>query len=185
MTVKDTKALARKTAFARREQADVRSNTEANRHLGLAVRSAEGRTVSGYWPMRTEIDPRPTLDALANTHVLCLPVVIGSGRALEFRRWSPGVAMSAGAFGTHWPAEDDRVTPEILIVPLAAFDRRGYRLGYGGGFYDRTLERLRANGPVTAIGFAYSIQEAKEVPTEATDQPLDMIVTENGILHAT
>ncbi|WP_371286182.1 5-formyltetrahydrofolate cyclo-ligase [Albidovulum sp.] len=90
--------------------------------------------------------------------------------------------MVPGTFGALVPAEGDWIEPEVLIVPLLAFDRRGYRLGYGGGFYDRTLEALRARGPVTAIGFAFAAQEVDEVPIEATDQPLDIVVTDKGIL---
>lgn len=89
--------------------------------------------------------------------------------------------MEIGAFGAGIPADDLAEVPDILIVPLAAFDGRGYRLGYGGGFYDRTLEGLRAGGPVTAIGFAFDVQEDADLPTEPTDQPLDLIVTETGI----
>ena len=88
-----------------------------------------------------------------------------------------------GTFGALVPAKGDWIVPEVLIVPLLAFDRRGYRLGYGGGYYDRTLEVLRARGPVTAIGFAFAAQEVDEVPIEATDQPLDLIVTERGIIR--
>lgn len=90
--------------------------------------------------------------------------------------------MKDGPFGAWIPAVDDFITPEILIVPLVGFDRAGNRLGYGGGFYDRTLEKLRAAGPCMAIGFAYGAQEAAELPLEPTDQPLDMIVTEAEIL---
>ena len=89
--------------------------------------------------------------------------------------------MVPGAFGAAIPDTSKTLEPDILIVPLAAFDAKGFRLGYGGGFYDRTLERLRAMQPITAIGFAYDLQECAEVPTEPTDQPLDLIVTETGI----
>jgi 5-formyltetrahydrofolate cyclo-ligase len=90
--------------------------------------------------------------------------------------------MVTGALGTSWPAAGEEVTPDVLIVPLAAYSSEGFRLGYGGGFYDRTLERLRAGGEVTAIGFAYSGQEDDAIPVEATDQPLDVIVTERGAI---
>jgi 5-formyltetrahydrofolate cyclo-ligase len=91
--------------------------------------------------------------------------------------------MIEGEFGALIPESGDWLVPEVLVVPLLAFDRRGYRLGYGGGFYDRTLELLRAMGPVKAIGFAFAAQEIDRVPTEATDQPLDLIVTERGIVR--
>ena len=177
MTDKDA---ARKAAFAARAAADRSGMDRANDHLLAAVRAAPGKVVSGFWPIRTEIDPRPALHALAETHDICLPVVAGTGLPLVFRRWTPGARMESGAYGAMIPADPVEIEPSTLIVPLAAFDRRGYRLGYGGGFYDRTLERLRRNGPVTAIGFAFAAQQVDQVPREATDQPLDLIVTENG-----
>ena len=90
--------------------------------------------------------------------------------------------MEAGAFGALIPAEGAWLEPEVLIVPLLSFDRRGFRLGYGGGFYDRTLERLRARHGVLALGFAFAAQEVAEVPIEPTDQPLDAILTETGLI---
>jgi 5-formyltetrahydrofolate cyclo-ligase len=90
--------------------------------------------------------------------------------------------MVAGEFGALIPAEGAWIEPEVLIVPLLAFDARGYRLGYGGGFYDRTLEGLRAKRPTLAIGFAFAAQEVEEVPTESTDQKIDLVVTEQGII---
>lgn len=176
------KAAAREAAFAARAAADRGGIGRANEHLEKAVRSAPGRIVSGFWPIRTEIDPRPALHALSATHEICLPVVAGNGLPLVFRRWKPGAMMERGVFGASIPADPVEVDPSILIVPLAAFDRAGYRLGYGGGFYDRTLERLRLLGPVTAIGFAFAAQEVDDVPRDETDQKLDLIVTEDGIL---
>ncbi len=181
MTMTERKAEARKAAFARRAKADPASADAANRFLLQAVRGTAGRNVSAYWPMRTEIDPRPTMMALAETHRLCLPVVSGQATPLTFRRWTPGDALEDGGFGTGIPSDLVEIVPDILIVPLAAFNDAGYRLGYGGGFYDRTLEGLRALAPVTAIGFAYDIQRTEDLPHEATDQPLDMIATESGI----
>jgi 5-formyltetrahydrofolate cyclo-ligase len=115
----------------------------------------------------------------ARGHGLCLPVVVGRGRALAFRRWRTGEALIEGAYGAQVPANGAEVcTPTVLLVPLLAFDRAGYRLGYGGGFYDRTLAGLRAQAPVLAVGLAYAGQEMPAVPREATDQPLDWLVTE-------
>ncbi|PKP70572.1 MAG: 5-formyltetrahydrofolate cyclo-ligase, partial [Alphaproteobacteria bacterium HGW-Alphaproteobacteria-4] len=109
------------------------------------------------------------------------PVILGRGQPLGFRAWAPGVAMQRGQFGALIPAAGAWLTPRVLIVPLLAFDARGYRLGYGGGYYDRTLAALRARGPVTAIGFAFAAQQVPEVPTEATDEKLDLLVTDSGI----
>lgn len=172
---------ARKAAFARRKTADPAGSGIACGHLVEAVRAAPGGVVSGFWPIRTEIDPRPALRELAATHSLCLPVVVGAAQPLAFRLYSPGAHLEEAGFGTMIPAGTAEATPDILIVPLAAFDDKGYRLGYGGGFYDRTLERLRAAAKVTAIGFAYSVQRVDSVPRDANDQPLDLIVTEDGI----
>ena len=111
-----------------------------------------------------------------------VPVITGAGQPLLFSRWEPEGEMITGQFGAQIPALDDFFEPEIVIVPLVAFDRQGGRLGYGGGFYDRTLEKLRAKRGTLAIGFAFAAQEADGLPLEATDQPLDMIVTETGVI---
>ncbi len=177
----DEKAAARKAAFLRRKTADPTLAEAANRHLEAAVRAAPGKVVSAYWPIRTEVDPRPTIHALVESHMIGLPVVNGAGQPLTFRRWVPGAEMEVGAFGAEIPTNPEEVVPDILIIPLAAFSEDGYRLGYGGGFYDRTLEILRNRGPVTAIGFAYDVQRAESLPIEPTDQPLDIIVTETGL----
>ncbi len=181
MNVADEKAAARKAAYLRRKMAAPALAEPANRHLEAAVRAAPGKVVSAYWPIRTEIDPRPTIHALAESHMVGLPVVNRAGLPLRFRRWKPGTEMEVGAFGAEIPTDSEEVVPDILIVPLAAFSEDGYRLGYGGGFYDRTLEILRAGGPVTAIGFAYDVQCTKLLPVEPTDQPLDIVVTETGL----
>ncbi|WP_417807353.1 5-formyltetrahydrofolate cyclo-ligase [Thioclava sp.] len=172
------KESARQAAFAARKLAHARDEGAASAALTQALAAYPDQPLAGYWPIRTEPDPRPAM--VAHHGPLCLPVVVGAGQALAFRRWHPGAAMEPGAFGAAIPRDRHEITPQILIVPLLAFDARGYRLGYGGGFYDRTLQGLRAAGSVIAIGFAYSAQEVAEVPTEPTDQPLDFIVTEAG-----
>ncbi|TRD23602.1 5-formyltetrahydrofolate cyclo-ligase [Palleronia caenipelagi] len=171
------KAAARKAAFARR--------AEDHRRLGAVVapaltRLAEaldgaGGPVAVYWPIRTEIDPRPVLKDLSTQ--TCLPVVPGPDQPLRFRTWSDGDAIEPASFGVPVPATGDWLRPRTLIVPLLAFDRRGYRLGYGGGFYDRTIAELSGLHPLRCIGFAYDAQEVEAVPVEATDLPLDLIVT--------
>ncbi|MGI9389044.1 MAG: 5-formyltetrahydrofolate cyclo-ligase [Boseongicola sp.] len=183
MSIAEKKAVARKEAYARRKSADPVLAEAANRHLEAAVRAALGKMVSAYWPIRTEIDPRPAINALAKSHVIGLPVVGGTGLPLTFRRWVPGADMEVREFGAEIPTATEEMVPDILIVPMAAFTDDGYRLGYGGGFYDRTLEVLRSRGAVTAIGFAYDIQRATSLPLEPTDQPLDIIVTETGRHH--
>jgi 5-formyltetrahydrofolate cyclo-ligase len=113
---------------------------------------------------------------------VCVPVIQAAGQPLKFALWDPGTKMVDGAFGAFVPEVLEYIEPEIVIVPLVAFDHKSGRLGYGGGFYDRSLEQLRAKRPTLAIGYAYSAQEADDLPLEATDQPLDAIVTEKGVV---
>jgi 5-formyltetrahydrofolate cyclo-ligase len=110
-----------------------------------------------------------------------VPVIVAQGEALRFREWSPGCAMEMGGFGAFIPSEGAWIEPEVLIVPLVGFDARGFRLGYGGGFYDRTLQGLRAKRATLAVGFGFAAQELDEVPIDQYDQPLDMMVTEVGV----
>lgn len=176
------KAAARKAAFARRKAAHEAFRGAGAGRLSEVLAGYRGAVVAGYMPIRTEIDPLPAMEEAAAHGPVCVPVIMGEGQALKFSRWTPGCAMKDGPFGARIPELDDFITPEILIVPLVAFDRAGGRLGYGGGFYDRTLEGLRACGAALAIGFAYGAQEAETLPLEPTDQPLDMIVTEAEVM---
>ncbi len=173
------KALAREAAFAARKVAFAAGQGQAAEILADYLAAHAGRVLSGYIPMRTEIDPLPAM--AAHQGPVGVPVIIGKAQPLRFREWTPGAAMIEGAFRALIPAEGAWVEPEVLIVPLLAFDAAGYRLGYGGGFYDRTLEGLRARGPVLAVGFAFAAQEVAEVPVDATDQRLDAVVTEMGV----
>ena len=179
MTIDDAKAAARKTAFAARKEAFAKGQGQAAELLADVLAPYGGRALAGYMAMRTEIDP--TAAMAAHQGPVGVPVILGAGQALKFREWSPGCAMVAGAFGAFIPAEGAWVEPEVVIVPLVGFDARGYRLGYGGGFYDRTLAGLRARHPVLAVGFAFAAQELPEVPIDEYDQRLDVIVTETGI----
>ncbi len=175
----DSKAAARKAAFARRKVAFGQElDAAAQEALSGALKPFAGRILAGYMPIRSEVDPVPVMAGWNGP--VAVPVIAGEGRALLFQRWSADAEMVAGPFGARVPAIAEEVVPEVLIVPLVAFDARGFRLGYGGGFYDRTLEQLRAARPTVAIGFAYAAQEAAALPIEPTDQPLDMIVTEAG-----
>ena len=176
------KAQARKAAFARRKAAHAQDSGTGASFLSEVLAGYRGVPLAGYMPIRSEIDPLPAMAEAAAHGIVGVPVIQGAGQALRFSRWEPDSRMIAGPFGARVPAVDAWIEPEILIVPLVAFDCRGGRLGYGGGFYDRTLEALRARRPTLAIGFAYSAQEAEGLPLEATDQPLDMIVTEKGLL---
>ncbi|MDJ0992162.1 MAG: 5-formyltetrahydrofolate cyclo-ligase [Dinoroseobacter sp.] len=182
-----SKAEARARAKERRKLA-----FESDRRLGgPALEAATDRllalidtmpdgAVSGYMPIHSEIDPRPAMTALHWAgRPVCVPVVEGKGKPLHFHRWTPEAETIKGPFGAQVPADPDPVTPRILVAPMLAFDARGTRLGYGGGFYDRTLSRLRAADPATrAVGFAFAAQEAKSLPAEQTDARLDALVTE-------
>ena len=184
MTVRDEKDALRKASFLTRRAAfDSADQSPATDLLLDHIRRIPAlEVVSGYAPIRTEIDPMPAMGALAEEGMtLCLPVVAGKGLPLEFRRWSPGDPLVPGAFGAMIPERDDRVEPDLLISPLLAFDALGFRLGYGGGFYDRTLARLRGVRRTYAVGFAFAAQQVDAVPRDATDQPLDAVVTERGV----
>ncbi|WP_289042753.1 5-formyltetrahydrofolate cyclo-ligase [uncultured Aliiroseovarius sp.] len=177
-----TKAAARKVAFARRKGAHSEARAAAGvAHLLSVVTPYKGRPLSGYMPIRTEITPVPVMAAMAAHGPVGVPVISAQASALRFALWTPDCEMAEGAFGAAVPAKLEFIEPEVLIVPLLAFDRNGGRLGYGGGFYDRTLEGLRAKRPTLAIGYAYSAQEVDMVPLEPTDQRLDAIVTDEGV----
>ncbi|UYP68760.1 5-formyltetrahydrofolate cyclo-ligase [Thalassobacter stenotrophicus] len=138
----------------------------------------KGAVIAGYMPIRTEISPLSAMSALSRDNTVCVPVVQGAGLPLVFHRWSPEAEMMPGAFGASVPKSAEVVTPDIVIVPLVAFDLSRGRLGYGGGFYDRTLEKLRAvNAKLRVVGFAYDAQQVSHVPLEPTDQPLDALIT--------
>jgi 5-formyltetrahydrofolate cyclo-ligase len=194
MDLLEQKRLLRVDAAARRvrARADLGSGG-ATAIAGHAVALAQGLTsanapgwVSGYLAMQDEMDVLPAILALAADGWRgCLPVVVGKGRPLLFRAWSPGAALEDGVFGTRHPATGaEDVRPDLLLVPLLAFDRAGYRLGWGGGFYDRTLAELRNSGtPVTAVGVGYAAQEVDAVPRDHYDARLDWVVTEENIIR--
>jgi len=142
----------------------------------------DGMIVAGYMPIRSEIDPRPLMEALrARGARLALPAIVGKHRPLAFRAWAPDAALEAGPFGTLHPADDAApVAPDIVLVPLVAFDRTGHRIGYGGGFYDRTLARLRRDSGVMAVGVAFDMQEIETVPASPHDVILDRILTDRA-----
>ena len=184
MSVDQTKAEARRAAATRRkavhEGPDGPARQEAAlAHLRAALAPLGRVALSGYLPIRSEIDPRPVMAAHAGP--VGVPVIEGAGRPLAFRVWTPNCALIPGPFGAMVPEAGAALIPQVLIVPLLAWDARGYRLGYGGGFYDRSLAALRAAGPVSAIGLAYGAQHVDAVPIDAFDQRLDAVVTEEGI----
>jgi 5-formyltetrahydrofolate cyclo-ligase len=180
----DPKALLRSAALARRGQIEPAARAAfsirlADEGLRLA-RVWRPRIVSVFYPLRDEPDTLLLLTALAaEGFATALPVVVGRGSALAFRLWRPGERTRAGAMSIREPVEDAPIVePDLLFVPLACFDRRGHRVGYGAGYYDRTLTNLRAMKPVHAIGVGYGICEIAAVPYETHDQTLDALVTE-------
>ena len=177
----EIKTEARKAAFARRKDAHALGQGTSG-YLSEVLAGHRGVPLASYMAMRTEIDPTAAMEEAAAHGPVGVPVIMGEAQPLKFRTWTPGCTMIPGEFGAAIPETGDWMTPEIVVVPLVAFDRNGGRLGYGGGFYDRTLELLRSKRPTLAIGFAYSAQQAVDLPLEPTDQPLDMIVTEQGVI---
>lgn len=186
----EVKAAVRAEALGRRAQLTPATRIEG----GLALVDhlddlglAPGCTVAGFWPIRDEIDPRPLMDGLrARGHALALPAMVGDD--LVFRRLTRETRLVKAGFGTvEPPAEAEALVPDALLVPLAAFDARGGRLGYGRGFYDRAIAaitRVRGAAPRT-VGLAFSVQQVAHVPEEAHDRRLDAILTETGFVALT
>jgi 5-formyltetrahydrofolate cyclo-ligase len=154
---------------------------------GTGTGNGSGAIVAGYMPMRSEIDPRLLMDRLAAAgSVLCLPDVVAEGTPLEFRRWTPYDPLDKGRYGIYVPSPAaDVLVPDVVLVPMLAFDRGGHRMGYGGGYYDRTMARLRDQGDVLAVGLAFSGQVRDDLPVEPHDLRLDWIVTESAALPVT
>lgn len=178
------KADLRRAALGRRDALDPelrRSGSLAVAGFAAAVAGlAEAPLVGAFWPIRSEVDPRPLIERLfARGQRVALPRVTPDG--LVFREWRAGEALVPGAFGLSEPRDDlPAVDPTALIVPLAAFDRRGHRVGYGRGYYDRAIARLSDRGPVLTVGIAFRVQEVDRVPSEPHDRPLDHLLTEAG-----
>ena len=170
-------ALARRDAIPAAER-QAAAETIAARGLPLAI--TPGVIVSGFSPLKSEINPLPLMRKLAAAGArLALPLVAGRGQPLIMRAYAFGDALAAGVWGIREPMADaPAVEPDILIVPLAAFDRRGHRIGYGAGYYDLTINALRSRKPVTAVGIGYAAQEIAEVPATPRDARLDLVLTE-------
>ena len=180
----ELKAEARRGALARRAAVDPAGKGQALAAVILRdCPPPAGALVAAFWPMGPEIDVRPLLEALhARGQRLCLPVTPKRGQPLRFRRWQPGDPLAAGPMGTRQPASGEDVTPDWLFVPLLAFDRAGRRLGYGGGYYDRTLAALPQAG---VTGIAYAAQEMHDppgVPAGPLDARLPRVATETGVV---
>lgn len=182
----EAKRRERKAAAKRRAACSSRSAAEsAAKLLANLVRSYPlDWPVSGYLPFRTEIDPLPAMAELhADGRSVCVPVVARPGSPLLFREWIPGAALRKDAHGIEVPVAGARIEPRVIVAPLLAFDRDGARLGYGGGYYDLTLEAFRRSRAAVAVGFAFSGQETTSVPSDSGDQRLDIVVTENEVIR--
>ena len=183
----DAKAALRRVMLERRRTAHMAGASETAAEVARSVLETvpvQDKIIAGYWPLGDELDCRPALEALAQAGAtVALPVAAGQGHALVFRQWRPGDPLERGPFGTMHPGSKAAVVdPETLLVPLLAFDLAGHRLGYGAGYYDRTISALRAVRKITAIGLAYDVQRVDTVHADAHDQPLDGVITANGVL---
>ncbi len=185
----DEKRAARTRALARRAAAYARHGKAAGDQLaehGLGfIEPAPGAIVSGFSAIKDEIDTSQLLARLAGEGFrLALPVMQGKGKPLVFRAWAPGDEMGSATWGIAEPLPSRAVLePDVVLVPLLAFDAQGYRLGYGGGFYDRTLAGLRASKSIVAVGIAYDELEVDAVPHQGYDQPIDWVLTPSGPLR--
>jgi 5-formyltetrahydrofolate cyclo-ligase len=152
-------------------------------HFLAAIELAPNAVVAAYWPMRNELDPRPLMTALGARGCRCaLPVIVAPEAPLMFRSWRPGDALDVGLFDTRQPTpEAAALEPDVVIAPLVAFDESGHRLGYGGGYYDRTLEKLRRGAGALAVGYAYAGQLVAALPQGQFDQKLDWLVSDKGV----
>lgn len=184
LSLSDQKQAQRETAFKTRksvtpDDAGTRAADNFLEHFDIRT----GVVISLYSPIGTELDSMPLLHTLHERGVRCaLPVIEGNGRPLVFRMWEPDCILEMGPFKALVPAVTAAVlVPDIVITPMLAFDTAGYRLGYGGGFYDRTLQKLRHEKDCRAVGYAYSAQEVDKVVTDAFDQRLDAVVTEKDV----
>ena len=182
--IRTVKAQLRRDVLTRRDALDADARAHGSARIADTVLAiaplADAAFVGAFWPIRSEVDPRPLIEKLfARGQRVALPKVTEQG--LVFREWRRGDRLVLGGFGLSEPDEAlPPLDPTALVVPLAAFDRRGQRIGYGAGYYDQAIERLSRNGPVLTIGVAFSVQEIDEVPAEAHDRPLDHLVTETG-----
>lgn len=184
----DSKPELRAAALARRDSLPADTRTAAALSLAataLPIPVQPGTIVAGYSPIRSELDPGPLMETFRLQGAkLALPVIVARARPLLFRAWHAGEPLKKGALGILEPDERAaEVAPDVLLVPLAAFDRNGHRIGYGAGHYDRSLSLLRAKKRCTAIGLAFSVQEVDAVPHDHHDQRLDYVLTEREIIH--
>jgi 5-formyltetrahydrofolate cyclo-ligase len=183
LMIQELKKKVRKEAFINRQKAFVADIGNSASLLSSVLAGYRGVPIAGYLPIKTEIDPLSAMEEASAHSLVGVPVIQGNSKPLKFSRWEPGCNLKKGPFDVQIPVNSYYFVPEVLIIPMVGFDRNGGRLGYGGGFYDRTLEYLRSRQATLAIGFAYSEQEFENLPLEPTDQKLDIIITEREIIE--
>ncbi len=183
--IEEAKVALRAAAHKRRAAFHPSLRSEAaqaaTRHFFEGIEIGKSEVVAGYWPIRDEMDVKSLIAKLMDAgQPVCLPVVLGDEQPLELRVWQDGAPLYEAGYGTLAPADDaPRAEPDVILMPLLGFDKHGTRLGYGGGYYDRTLAALSKRPRL--IGFAFALQEIDHIPREAHDVPLDAIVTELGV----
>ena len=186
-SISELKTIIRKDAIMRRDALPAAERAKAAETLAaraFLVAVGRGQIVSGFFPLKSEISPLPLMRKLADAGAqLALPVIDGRGKPLIMRAFTFGDALASGQWGIREPKSDaPEVAPDILLVPLLAFDRTGHRIGYGAGYYDMTIAKLRAMKPITAIGIAFAAQEIEQVPVTPRDARLDLVLTEREII---
>jgi 5-formyltetrahydrofolate cyclo-ligase len=188
MSATPSKAELRAAALAKRDALSEKQREAAAKALakrGLPIPIAAGMVISAYSPIRNEIDPAPLMQTLALQGAqLALPSVNARGKSLIFRAWSAGDRLTLGMLGIPEPSPAAaEVVPDIMLVPLAAFDNSGHRIGYGAGYYDYTFAHLRKHKPVIGVGLAFAAQEIDGVPALSHDVPLDYVLTEKRVFN--
>jgi 5-formyltetrahydrofolate cyclo-ligase len=185
--VSDLKSIVRKDAMIRRDAIPAAERAQAAEAIaarGLPLAIKPGAIVSGFMPLKTEINPLPLMRKLeAAGAQLALPAIDGRGKPLVMRAFAFGDELASGQWGIREPKADaPEVAPDILLVPLLAFDRTGHRIGYGAGYYDMTIAKFRSVKPVIAVGIAFAAQEIGQVPVTARDARLDLVLTERDVI---
>ncbi len=183
----DSKAALRREALARRDALSPAVRVAAAEAIAARIFPLEfkpGAIVSGYSPVRSELNPLPLMRKLAGAGAkLALPVVVGRGKPLIMRAWDFEQPLVRGVWGIRQPTPNaPEIQPDILLVPLTVFDRQGHRIGYGAGYYDMTIAKLRAVKPIVTVGIAYAVQEVGEVPATPRDARLDLVLTEREVI---
>ena len=183
ISIEEAKAELRREAARRRDAlpAEVRqAAAEAIAARAFPVKITPGLVFAGFMPLKSEINPLPLMKKFSTVGArLALPRIVGRGSPLSMRAWDFGAVLDRGQWGIREPTADaPEVDPDVLLVPLLAFDRAGYRIGYGAGYYDMTIKRLRELKAVVAIGIAFAAQEVPKVPTTPRDERLDIVLTE-------